>query len=52
LRYIVKWKGHPIEDSSSLDAGQTQSTRYSIEELMDKNHEFNLPREPDAGAFE
>jgi len=50
LQYLVKWKGHPIEDSSWLDVGQIQSAKYSIEELMDRSHEFNLPQEPDAGA--
>ena len=50
LWYLVKWKGHSIEDSSWLDVGQIQSIRYSIEELMNRSHEFNLPREPNAGA--
>lgn len=52
LRYLVKRKGHPIEDSSWLDSSKIQSAGYSIKELMDRGHEFNLPWEPDAGAFD
>ena len=32
-----------MEDCSWLDATQIQSVGYSIEELMDKSQEFNLP---------
>jgi len=32
-----------------MDAGQIQRARYSIEELMDRSHEFHSPREPAAG---
>lgn len=52
LQYLVKWKGHPIEDISWLDAGQIQNVGYSIEELMDRSHEFHSPWNPDAGAPE
>jgi len=33
-----------------MDAGQIQRAGYSIEELMDRSHEFHSPQEPDAGA--
>ena len=50
LRYFVKWKNLPIEDSSWLDAAQIQKAGYSVEELMKRSHDFLLPQEPDAGA--
>jgi len=50
LRYLVKWKNRPIEDSSWLDAAQIQKAGYSVEELMERSHDFFLPREPNAGA--
>jgi len=46
----VKWKNHPIEDSSWLDVARIQGIGYSIEELMERSHEINLPQEPDARA--
>lgn len=39
-----------MEDNSWLDAAQIQKAGYSVEELMERSHEFLLPREPDAGA--
>eukprot|EP00253_Pinus_taeda_P003712 PITA_03712 len=50
LRYLVKWRDRPMEDSSWLDAAQIQKAGYSVEELMEQSHEFLLPQEPDAGA--
>ena len=41
LQYLIKWKNHPIEDSSWLDASQIQHAGYSIKELMDQSHEFS-----------
>ena len=48
LRYLVKWRDRPMEDSSWLDAAQIQKAGYSVEELMERSHEFLLPWEPDA----
>ena len=50
LRYLVKWKNRPIEESSWLDAAQIQQAGYSVEALMEQSHDFYLPQEPDAGA--
>lgn len=50
LRYLVKWRDRPMEDSSWLNVAQIQKASYSVEELMERSHEFLLPREPDAGA--
>lgn len=50
LKYLVKWKNRPIEDSSWLNARQIQQASYSVEKLMDQSHEFFLPQESDAGA--
>ena len=50
LRYLVKWKNRPIEDSLWLDATQIQKAGYSVNDLMERSHDFLPPREPDAGA--
>ena len=50
LQYLVKWKNHPIEDISWLDAAQIQKIGYSVDDLMERSHDFLLPREPDARA--
>ena len=50
LRYLVKWKNRPIEDSSWLKATQIQKAGYSVDDLMERSHDFLPPREPDAGA--
>ena len=50
MRYLVKWKNRPIEDSSWLDAAQIQKAAYSVEELMERIHEFFLPWDPDTRA--
>ena len=51
LRYLVKWKDRPLEDSSWLDEAQIQRAGYSVEELMERSHENSLlPQQPDAGA--
>lgn len=50
LRYLVKWKNRPIEDSSWLGMVQIQKAGYSVEELMERSHDFLLPRGPDARA--
>ena len=50
LQYLVKLKKCPIEDSSWLDTEQIQRVGYSVEELMERSHEFLLPQEPDVGA--
>jgi len=39
-----------MEDSSWLDATQIQKAGYSVEELMERSHDFLLPQEPDVGA--
>ena len=43
VQYLVKWKNRPIEDSSWLDARQIEQTGSSVEELMDRSHDFLLP---------
>ena len=50
LRYLIKWKNRPIEDSSWLNATQIQKAGYSVDNLMERSHDFLPPREPDAGA--
>ena len=50
LQYLIKWKNHPIEVSSWLNARQIEQADYSVQKLMDRSHEFFLPREPSAGA--
>eukprot|EP00253_Pinus_taeda_P031986 PITA_31986 len=50
LRYLVKWKNRPIEDSSMLNATQIQKAGYSVDDLMERSHDFFPPREPNAGA--
>lgn len=50
LRYLVKWNNRLIEDSSWLDVTQIQKAGYSVEELMERSHDFYLPSEPDVGA--
>ena len=50
LRYLIKWRDCPMEDSSWLDAAQIRKAGYSVEEFMEWSHDFLLPREPDAGA--
>eukprot|EP00253_Pinus_taeda_P018052 PITA_18052 len=50
LRYLVKWKNRPIEDSSWLNETQIQKAGYSVDDLMERSHDFLSPREPDAGA--
>jgi len=50
LQYLGKWKNHPIEDSSWLDAREIEKTSSSVKKLMDQSHDFFLPWEPDVGA--
>lgn len=50
LRYLVKWQNRPIEDSSWLNATQITKAGYSVDDLMERSHDFLPPREPDAGA--
>jgi len=50
LRYLVKWKNRPIKDSSWLNATQIQKAGYSVDDLMERSHDFLPPWEPDAGA--
>jgi len=50
LQYLVKWKNRPIEDSSWLNATQIQKAGYSVDDLMERSHDFLSPRKPDAGA--
>lgn len=40
LQSLVKWKNRPIEDSSWLDAKQIEQTGSSVEQLMDRSHDF------------
>lgn len=49
-RYLVKWRDRPMEDSSWLDAAQIWKAGYSVEELMERSHDFLLPGDRDAGA--
>ena len=52
LQYLVKWKNRPIEDITWLDTTQIQKFGYSVDDLMERSHDFLLPREPDARAFD
>ena len=45
LHYLVKWRDRPMEDSSWLDAAQIQKAVYSVEELMERSHEFSFTPE-------
>ena len=37
LDYLVKWKGHPIEDSNWENEADIQKHGKSVQELMDKS---------------
>jgi hypothetical protein len=37
FEYLVKWKGHPIEDSSWKNEATIQKHGKSVQELMDRN---------------
>jgi hypothetical protein len=37
LEYLVKWKGHPIEDASWENEVDIQKNGKSVQELMDKS---------------
>jgi hypothetical protein len=34
-RYLVKWKGHPVEDASLENEAEIQKHGYTMQELMD-----------------
>ena len=36
LEYLVKWKEHPMEDSTWMDEAVLQQASYSVEDLMSK----------------
>ena len=35
--YLIKWKNHPIEDSTWITATMLQKTGIIVEDLMDKS---------------
>ena len=37
FEYLVKWKGHPIEDASWENEDAIQKQGKSVEELMDRS---------------
>jgi hypothetical protein len=37
FEYLVKWKGHPIEDASWENEAAIQKQGKSVEELMDRS---------------
>jgi hypothetical protein len=37
LEYLVKWKGHPIEDASWVNEADIQKHGKSVQELMDRS---------------
>jgi hypothetical protein len=37
FEYLVKWKGHPIEDVSWVNEADIQKHGKSVQELMDKS---------------
>jgi len=45
--YLVKWKGHPMEDASWMTTVELQKFNVDLETLMDQ---YFLPWESDAGA--
>ena len=46
-QYLVKWKGHPVEDASWTTTTKLQKFNADPETLMDQ---YFLPRESDIGA--
>jgi hypothetical protein len=37
FEYLVKWKGHPIEDASWVNEADIQKNGQSMQELMDRS---------------
>jgi endonuclease V-like protein UPF0215 family len=35
--YLVKWKGHPVEDASWENEAEIQKNGYTVQELMDRS---------------
>jgi hypothetical protein len=50
FEYLVKWKGHPIEDASWVNEVDIQKHGKSVQELMDKSPSIFHREEYDAGA--
>ena len=48
-QYLVKWKGHPVEDASWMTTVELHKFSTNPEALMDQSF---LPWESDAGASE
>ena len=36
LEYLVKWKGHPVEDSTWMDAKELETKGYSVADLLNR----------------
>jgi len=34
LEYLMKWKGHPVEDSTWMNVASLQKVGYYVEDLM------------------
>ena len=37
FKYLVKWKGHPVEDASWEDEAEIQKHGQTVQELMDRS---------------
>jgi hypothetical protein len=37
FEYLVKWKGHPVEDTSWEDEAKIQKHRQTVQELMNRS---------------
>lgn len=37
LEYLVKWRGHPVEDSTWMNATDLEKKGYAIDELMSRS---------------
>ena len=40
LEYLVKWKGHLIEDSTLMDAKELETKGYSVVDLLNMGSKF------------
>ena len=37
LEYLVKWQGHPVEDSTWMSAADIEKKGYAIDDLMSRS---------------
>jgi len=50
LKYLVKWKGHPIEDASWESEEDIQKHGHTVQKFMDKSPWIYQPKEYNVGA--